>query len=313
MGALALFPALSLPVSVDGQAPEVEPSVQLARASVVLTEEPADSIGGIRITAQIQDLITGEVLDMGEVSGQREEGYGLFVDLASQLMAALAREGAPEARTMYALGQTFEAQGYADLAADAYQVAMRSDPDFDEAAEAWQRLVGRWELNAFIGLMNDEPEFGVVEGADQFRRDAIFGLRGAYHFPSGFFVQAEVANSLVAYSVPGMRQNLNAFPALASVGYTFLTTHDFHMFGAVGGGAVFWRPDTTRGEVNLALNYGLGGRVFLTRNHVLRTDLRMHQIPNALRRANDDLALASGQTLWGMELSVGLSWFPSGG
>ena len=43
-----------------------------------------------------------------------------------------------------------------------------------------------------------------------------------------------------------MRQNLNAYPALVSVGYTFLTTHDFHLFGAVGGGAVFWRPGSAR-------------------------------------------------------------------
>ena len=313
-GRLAVVACLALPFQAEGQEPTAPPNDKLADATIVVTEEVPDSVGSLRISARLLDASTGETLETAEVSGQREDIYGLFVQLATQLMGSVEGDPGSEAQALFALGQLFEEQGHKDLAADAYQSVMKTHPELTEAREAWERLVGRWEINAYVGIVNDEPEFRASAVDDAFRRDAIFGVRGAYHFPSKIFVQAEVANTLVSYSANGVRQNLSAFPVLGAVGYTFLQSHDFHLFVAAGGGAVIWNPDITSREVNLDLNFGMGSRLFLTRNHVLRTDVRMHRVSNALAGTHAELSVEEGDpTLWGLELSVGMSWFPSGG
>ncbi len=53
-------------------------------------------------------------------------------------------------------------------------------------------------------------------------------------------------------------------------------------------------------------------RIFLTRNHVIRGDLRFYQVPDALGKTLDDLGVPRGETLWLLEVSAGLSWFPGG-
>jgi hypothetical protein len=64
---------------------------------------------------------------------------------------------------------------------------------------------------------------------------------------------------------------------------------------------------------DFAAVYGAGLRVFLTRNHVVCGDLRLHQIPDALGKTLDGIGVPRGDTLWLLELSGGLSWFPGGG
>ncbi len=192
---------------------------------------------------------------------------------------------------------------------------MEEYPGLTEAADDWRRLVGNWEINVFVGSLNDEPtEYVVIPGMeDNFRRDALLGIRAAYHFPLGFFVQGEVANSLVR--VPGTDrrpQNMNVTPILASGGYSLRVRSDFQIFGAIGLGAMRFEPDRTPPEVDFAAAYGGGMRIFLTRNHVIRGDLRFYQVPDALGKTLDDLGVPRGETLWLLEVSAGLSWFPGG-
>lgn len=311
---VAALVGLSLPTAVLAQQPPAATeTTTLAEASELVTETATDSAGALMISARVVDKATGATLGSAEVNGQSDDMYGLFVALAGKLMEGVAADPDAQARALFALGQLFEAQGHKDLAADAYQTVLETHPDMKEARDAWDRLVGHWELNAYVGLFNDEPEFQASAADDAFRRDAIFGLRGAYHFPFRLFVQGEVANSLVQYSASGLHQNLSAFPVIGTVGYNFIRSHDFHLFAAAGAGAVFWKADETGNETNFDLNLGLGGRLFLTRNHVIRGDVRAHRISSALSGTNDVLNFAGDSTLWGLELSAGVSWFPSGG
>ncbi len=311
-GLLATLAGLGLPAHAWSQSPTTP--VTMADASIVVTEETVDSIGSLRLSAQLLDPSTGETLETAEVSGDREDVYGLFVMMATQLMGDVSDDPAAEAQALFALGQFFEAQGNKDLAADAYQNALEVAPKMKEAREAFDRLVGHWEINVYAGLLNDEPEFESAAADDAFRRDAIFGARGAYHFPFQMFLQAEVANTLVSYSASGVRQNLNGFPVLGAIGYNFIRSHDFEFFASAGGGAVFWNADDTGRETNLDLNFGMGGRLYLTRNNVLRADIRVHRVSGALSATNESLAITEADdTLWGLELSAGVSWFPAGG
>jgi TolB-like protein len=292
-----------------------------------------DVSGEFRLDARVFDVETSEILRCEEVRDRRERMYDLIVDLAEVIAADLhlpaldteaqaalearrAREIPPEALTLYAWGQIFEDRGHLDMAGDAYRRVMSEYPDLTEARDDWRRLLGSWELNVFVGSFNDEPsEYVVVPGSeDNFRRDAVLGVRVAYHLPLGLFVQGEIANSLVRVPAPnGTIQNMNVTPILASGGYSWHVRHDLHLFGAVGLGGMRFEPDRTRSEIDFAAVYGAGARVFLTRNHVIRGDLRLHQIPNALGKTLDDLGVPRGDTLWLLELSAGLSWFPGGG
>jgi tetratricopeptide (TPR) repeat protein len=302
--------------SVAAQEAASIPAVQLAAADLPADAPTTDSVPTVQFSARLVDT-SGRVVDVAEVEGTREE----FYDLLLQLSAALALDagdvpaaGAAEvdAAALYALGQLFEARGYKDLAADAYQAVMRYHPEFEGPEDRWHRLLGRWELNAYAGLLNDEPEYTHNPGEDEFRRDAVLGVRGSYHFTRQAFVQAEVANALAVLHSGGKRQNINAFPLWASVGYDFKVTHDFQIFPTLGAGAVIWKPDATEGSADFALSYGVGGRLFLTRNSALRTDVRLHHVPNALGPTLEELDLRTGKTLWALELTFGVSWFPAG-
>jgi hypothetical protein len=310
--ALVLITAFS---SAAGAQESSEAPVVALSDAIVSVEESADSVPTLRISATVTDAATGIPTTLTEVEGDREQVYTLLLELAAGLTTDVENgEDAAEAEAsaLYALGQIFEARGYKDLAADAYQAVMKSYPEFDQAAVDWRRLVGRWELNLYGGLLNDEPEYNHGSGEDEFRRDAIFGVRGSYHFTEKAFVQAEVANALATLGSGGRKQNVNAFPLWGALGYDLHLTHDFQIFPTLGAGVVFWRPDQTSGSADFALSYGLGGRVFLTRNHALRGDMRLHHIPNALRPTLDDLQLPTEKTLWALELSFGVSWFPAG-
>lgn len=310
--ALVLITAFSS--TAGAQESDRAPVVALSDAAVTI-EESADSVSTLRISATVTDASTGVPTTLSEVVGDREQVYALLLELAASLTTDVgdgADAATAEASALYALGQMFEARGYKDLAADAYQTVMKNYPEFDRAAVDWRRLVGRWELNVYGGLLNDEPEYNHGSGEDEFRRDAVFGVRGSYHFTENAFVQAEVANALATLRSGGTRQNINAFPLWGALGYDLHLTHDFQIFPTLGAGVVFWRPDKTSGSADFALSYGLGGRVFLTRNHALRGDVRLHQIPNALGPTLDDLQILTEKTLWALELSFGVSWFPAG-
>jgi hypothetical protein len=303
---------------VSAQAQETdrrEDPARLEVAAVLLEHVETDSLSRIRLSANMVDAGSGTTTTVAAVEGDQERVYELLLRLAAELteVDGAASGAAIEASTLYALGQMFETRGYKDLAADAYQAVMKNHPELEQAASDWRRLVGRWELNSYGGVLNDEPEFSPSAGDDQFRRDAIFGVRGAYHFGSDVFVQAEVANALATLATGGVRQNLNSFPVLGAVGYTFHVSHNFQLFPSLGAGAVFWRPDETPSGADLDLMAGVGGRLFLTRNHALRADMRVHHVPGALEATLRDLDVSTGQNLWALELSFGVSWFPAGG
>ena len=172
---------------------------------------------------------------------------------------------------------------------------------------------GAWELGAFIGLLNDEPEYNPDGVTDQYRRDALIGARAGYTFPFGLMLGTQGSNSLARMrmpdgngSVPG--RNVNVFLLEAVFGYNFFLSQRFDAFLSVGPGIAICSPDGLDAETDFALNYGVGGRYFFNNRIGVRGDIRMHQIMNAMGDTRSEILADPGQQdLWALELSIGVS------
>jgi hypothetical protein len=175
---------------------------------------------------------------------------------------------------------------------------------------------GYWELGAFIGLLNDEPEYHPDVSEDQFRRDALIGARGGYTLPFGLFLQAQGSNSLVRIATPNgngvtSTRNTNIFFVESVLGYNFDISARFDAFLGGGVGAAISTPDDMPSETDLALNYGVGGRYkFADSRLAVRGDVRMHQVLDAMQDFRGLAGVpASDRDVFALELSVGVSVF----
>lgn len=188
------------------------------------------------------------------------------------------------------------------------------------AAPLGAQRVPRWgtggvEVNAHVGLLNDEPEFDPNEtSADVIRRDAIVGGRVSYVFPWNLFVTGEVQNSLLRLAVPGATPNLNTWWFTGAVGYNFQLGSSGQIFPIVGAGAAYFRVDEFVDETDFALSYGVGGRYYVWSDLAVRGDARYHHVPNALVSAREDATggPVAEADLWMLELSVGVTYFFGG-
>ncbi len=174
---------------------------------------------------------------------------------------------------------------------------------------------GAWELNAFVGLLNDEPEWNPDLPDDQFRRDALIGVRAGYTFPFGLLLQAQGANSLVRVNLPdgadGNRtRNVNMFFIEGVLGYDIALSQKADLFLVGGAGVAICAPDGMDSETDFALNYGLGGRYFLNPRLAIRGDVRMHQVFDAFAETRDlNMVDPVREDLFALELSIGVSYF----
>ena len=172
---------------------------------------------------------------------------------------------------------------------------------------------GAWELGAFIGLLNDEPEYNPDDVTDQYRRDALIGARAGYTFPFGLMLGTQGSNSLARIrmpdgngSVPG--RNVNVFLLEAVFGYNFFLSQRFDAFLSAGPGVAICSPDGLDAETDFTLNYGVGGRYFFNNRIGVRGDVRMHQIMSAMGGTRAEILADPGrQDLWALELSIGVS------
>jgi outer membrane protein OmpA-like peptidoglycan-associated protein len=175
---------------------------------------------------------------------------------------------------------------------------------------------GAWMFNAYVGQFNDEPEWQPDHRADQLRRDALFGGRIGYNFPFNLFIQAEASNSLIQtriYTTDQIR-NTNLFLLGGALGYNIQPMQNLQVFPVVGLGAAIFKPKALASETDFTVEYGGGFRYFMSPKLALRGDIRWHQVPNAMQDIRDRLAGTSvpHPTLWGLELSGGLSLFVGG-
>ncbi len=173
---------------------------------------------------------------------------------------------------------------------------------------------GAWELNAFIGLLNDEPEYNPDELDDQIRRDAIIGARAGYTFPFGLFLQAEGSNSLLRVRLPdggsSSTRNLTVFFVEAALGYNITLSQKAELFFAGGAGVAICVPERMESETDFALNYGLGGRYYLSPRLALRGDVRMHHVLDAMADTRERILVDPvRRDLFALELSIGVSYF----
>jgi len=175
---------------------------------------------------------------------------------------------------------------------------------------------GYWELGAFIGLLNDEPEYAPDHFEDQFRRDALIGARGGYTLPFGLFLQAQGSNSLVRIAMPrpdgGLdTRNVNTYFIESVIGYNVTLSSRFEAFLGGGAGVAICVPDGMASETDFAVNYGVGGRyLFANSRLAVRGDARMHQVFNAMQDTRELIgAPANESDLFALELSLGISVF----
>jgi hypothetical protein len=186
----------------------------------------------------------------------------------------------------------------------------------DSATDQDSGRSGYWELGAFIGLLNDEPEYQPDNIDDQFRRDALIGARGGYTMPFGLFLQAQGSNSLVRISMPRPNgnadtRNVNTFFIESVIGYNVTLSPRFDAFLGGGVGVAICSPDDLPSETDFAVNYGVGGRYLFAHSRLaVRGDVRMHQVFHAMEDTRDVMAVAPvGGNLFALELSLGVSVF----
>jgi hypothetical protein len=185
--------------------------------------------------------------------------------------------------------------------------------DADASSATENKRSGAWELGAFIGLLNDEPECSPDDAPDQYRRDALIGARAGYTFPFGLMLGTQGSNSLARMSMPngagGMHtRNVNVFLVEAVFGYNFFLSQRFDAFLSAGPGLAICNPDGLDAETDLALNYGVGGRYFFNKRIGIRGDIRMHQVLDAMGDTRSRILVDPVQRdLWALELSIGVS------
>ncbi len=208
-----------------------------------------------------------------------------------------------------------EAQEVPGTEPQASQGAPGASATTDSASVKDPGKKGYWELGAFLGLLNDEPEYHPDDMADQYRRDALIGARGGYVLPIGLFVEAQGSNSLVRVSMPGPiwdhARNVNTFFIESFLGYNVTISPRFDAFLGGGAGVAILNPDGFPSESDFAMNYGVGGRYkFANSRLAVRGDVRMHQVFGVLQDTRVELGdMAPGEDLFALELSVGVSVF----
>ena len=193
-----------------------------------------------------------------------------------------------------------------------------SDPAEVKAEAADSAIVqaertGSWELGAYIGLLNDEPEYNPDNVDDQYRRDALIGARAGYTFPFGLMLGTQGSNSLARTRMPDGNgrlpaRNVNVWIVEAVLGYNFFISRRFDAFLSAGPGVVICDPDGMDAESDFALNYGAGGRYFFNKRIGVRGDLRMHQVMNVMDGTRREILVDPVQRdLFALELSIGVS------
>ncbi|MEX2530020.1 MAG: CsgG/HfaB family protein [Gemmatimonadota bacterium] len=127
---------------------------RLVGARYSITGVFADLWGSFRIDARIIDGETGEILRAERVRGDREDIYGLLVELSGLMTAAAdlpplpavereareAREIPAQAITLYSRAQVLEDLGETDGARELYQRIVSDFPQMVEAEAALRQL-----------------------------------------------------------------------------------------------------------------------------------------------------------------------------
>lgn len=177
-------------------------------------------------------------------------------------------------------------------------------------------------VGAFSGVMDDRPNFQPSGRAFRLAHEGILGGRLGYGFRSGFFLEGEVLYSPmeIAYRATDPatelteRRNLEALFLTVGAGYGAFVSPRLQLFVRGGAGGVHWNAGSA-GEMDVTLSIGGGARYFIARGLAVRTDLRMHAVPSALRDVRAGLRpdVASGnERLWLPQLSAGFALYPGG-
>ena len=172
---------------------------------------------------------------------------------------------------------------------------------------------GPWEVSAFLGSIQDSPEFD-PDGSAFFvdpDRNVLFGVGVNYHFPGGFFLGADGR-----YAPWDMRPaaggvtDLNSYFISGLLGYTLPLQERVDVYGVGGPTAALWRPRNNDSELDLGLTYGGGFRVYLSEKFALNAHYRMTQVPSALEDVSRSVTgLTADDTFWGHSFSGGISIF----
>lgn len=178
---------------------------------------------------------------------------------------------------------------------------------------------GLWELGAFVGIMDDRPQFEANDGLFRIAHEGILGAHVGYSLPSSFFLEAEVAYAPLelGFRADGdrARHNLKAIFLVGRAGYNVVQSGDLRIFPTAGGGFVRWSAGDSD-EIDFAFNGGVGGRYFIARGLSIRAGLALHFLPSALattrRELRPDLT-SPGVVLWLVEARGGVSFHLGGG
>lgn len=129
---------------------------ELVGARYMISGVFADVYGHFRMDARIIDAETGEILETASTQGDREDLYGLLVDLAGQITRKAdlpplptavreerrSREISSQAVTLYSRAQVYQDRGRTERAVQLYQRIVDEFPEMTEARRALEQIKG---------------------------------------------------------------------------------------------------------------------------------------------------------------------------
>ncbi len=111
-------------------------------------------------------------------------------------------------------------------------------------------------------------------------------------------------------TVPGVQAEGGRRRAEGALGYDIALSQKAELFLVGGAGVAICVPEGMESETDFALNYGLGGRYFLSPRLALRGDVRMHHVLDAMADTRERILVDPvREDLFALELSIGVSYF----
>lgn len=172
---------------------------------------------------------------------------------------------------------------------------------------------GPWEAFAFLGGIEDSPEFNPIGGElfldpDQ---NPLFGFGVNRHFGVGMFMGVSGRYAPFDMRPPGQGvTDINAYFFSGNIGYT-LPLHDrFDIYAQIGGTGASWHPEQGESETNFGFSYGGGVRLYMIESLAVFGDYRRINVPTAMSNLTESIAdVVSTETFHGSSFTGGVAYF----
>lgn len=172
-----------------------------------------------------------------------------------------------------------------------------------------------WEIGLFSGIGDDRPEFETDAVRFAVAHEGLLGVRLARHLRAGPFLEGQLVYLPMELAFDGEdgreRHELRALLFSAGPGVALRPLDRLQLLARAGLGGVRWNGRGAA-EIDVAVDLGLGIRVFIAPDIAVRTEARWGFVPSALKAVRSQMKPDLGPStegLWLLQLSGGISFF----